>query len=187
MAFTNFHKCRNNYYIHSFHFAEIFYIKCGTHETYYLKEEEDGSGMITATTELSEAKKFCISNPKNSNVIAIETFEETGPRKRLTYSVSRFSGKGHADSPPVLRENSDTYAQKLTLKDPRDPRGNKMNPNRWISEENMYLYIRCDQFGRKGKFCIQKINEVFKLTIVPKSEVHNGKDVLMLFCLEKVE
>lgn len=138
---------------------------------------------------MSKAKKFCINITEGSHIITIDTFEDRGPKKRLTYSVSLFSSQSPGEYPPVLRENSDTYEQRLTLKHTRDPRGNMINPNLWMSEKRVDLYIRCHHFGKKGKFCIQKIDdsEDFELTIVPKSDVHNGRDVLMLFYLEKVE
>lgn len=166
-------------------FTEPFFIKCGTHETHYWKEERNG--RITTTTEISEATKFCVDIIEFPNIFTIETFPEKGPTKRLTYSVS-ISGRSRRDSPPALRSNSDAYEQRLTLKNPKKRNGNKANPDDWISDERAYFYIRCvNRFGNDGKFCTKQMrNESFELTIVPSTREHNDHDMLMLFCLEKV-
>lgn len=164
-------------------FAEPFLIKCESDNIPHYWKEEDGG--ITTTTEILEATKFCVDIIEHPNVISLETFQDKGPPKRLTFNISR-GGTSPKDRPPALRPNSDAYGHKLSLKDPMKRKSHKTNPDHWISEEEEkeYLYIRCVNthlFGVNGKFCMKLMGEAFQLTIVPKTREHNGHDMLMLF------
>ena len=164
-------------------------IKCGNEDNPFYWVEN--GGKITITEVKVNATQFAIDIEKDEDptMLAIQKYVKGGPMRRLTYEVS-VNGRNPSDRPPALRENPDRFQQMFSLKDPRKRMGNKTNPHDWISNEDLWLYIRCSiRFQMKqSRLCMKKPspNEDYELTIVPSTREHNPPKGYMLFCIERV-
>ena len=168
-----------------------FRIKCKSKDKFYYWKE-GGSGKIEVTQDEAEATMFsiCLEDISHPNEFAIQKFQTTGPTERLACNVTT-DGRSTRHAPPTIKQTFyNPSDQRWCLKDPNGRKGNVANPRNWLSCSDWFV-IRCSRrralIKGKGKLCI-KINSDYlgELTVIPSSKSHNGNDVLMHFCLQKV-
>ena len=168
-------------------------IKCHDQDEdkyYYWKESDTGNKRITVTDDRESATKFsiCLEKVKHPTEFAIQKFQEGVPAERLGCKKT-FGGWSPENSPPQLKQNfSKPSEHRFSLKDPSQKVHHNASPRDWVSGRG-WFFIRCArrEFTRngKGKLCI-KLKEIGQeLTVVPSTQSHNGRDVLMLFSTEK--
>ena len=157
---------------------------------YYWRESDSGNKRITVTQDKERATKFsiCLENANHQNEFEIQKFQKGVPAERLGCDVT-FSGCSPENSPPALKQNfSKSSEHRFCLKDPNKKKGDKASPRDWVSGDE-WFFIRCARReyipSGKGKLCIHLNEDGQELTVVPSTKLHNGRDVLMLFCTEK--